>query len=281
MSPTRPTDMASARQTPWLPIQHYALSLLRTAQWGPCGQEGVESRDLGLADASNAAMTARHLRAGPNPIDLARVLAQRGQHFQFLYVLKGELTFAEPDGTSTILAPGTCVHQPGLGDRHGLSLTGGGELLELAVPARPRIGSVAFDLELPEQAGRAIVNPDTPTRYIQGDGPRKYFLYRDLEVASATDGSVHVHIIRATGPSADGGTGWHRHSMCQIFYVLSGWAILQVQGQPDVRMAAGDAMCIAAGTAHNVPAFSADYSLIEVCIPATYETVETPEPARS
>jgi hypothetical protein len=33
-------------------------------------------------------------------------------------------------------------------------------------------------------------------------------------------------------------------------------------------------MCISAGTRHNVPAFSSDYAIIELCIPADYDTVD-------
>ena len=39
-----------------------------------------------------------------------------------------------------------------------------------------------------------------------------------------------------------------------------------------VNMAAGDAMCICPGLGHNVPAMSPDYSVLEMCVPADYDT---------
>ena len=42
-----------------------------------------------------------------------------------------------------------------------------------------------------------------------------------------------------------GGTGWHVHSMSQLFFVFKGWVDIGVEGQGWTRMVAGDAMCIA------------------------------------
>ena len=142
------------------------------------------------------------------------------------------------------------------------------------MPKQPTIEGKSFDLESADQAARPVVNRDVPAAYKKGDGPRSYFLYRDLGLSAATDRRIHIHALKATAPSAAGGTGAHRHTMCQLFYVMKGWADLQVQGQPDVRMHGGDAMCIAAGLKHNVPAFAADYTIIEICIPADYDTVD-------
>ena len=69
-----------------------------------------------------------------------------------------------------------------------------------------------------------------------------------------------------------GGTGWHNHTMSQLFVVLSGWANIAVGGRGERVMRAGDAMCLRAGMRHDVPAYSADYTVLEMCIPADYET---------
>jgi quercetin dioxygenase-like cupin family protein len=62
--------------------------------------------------------------------------------------------------------------------------------------------------------------------------------------------------------------------MGQIFYVLEGWADLALEKRPWVRMGAGDAMSIGAGIGHNVPRFSRDYALVEMCVPADYDTID-------
>jgi mannose-6-phosphate isomerase-like protein (cupin superfamily) len=176
------------------------------------------------------------------------------------------------------LSPGDCIHQPALAQRNEVELSEGCELLELAVPLQPMLGSLPFDLETQQRAATPVLTHDRPESYKQGDGPRKYFQYRDLGIAEATGGRIHIHIIRATGPAQPGGTGWHRHTMCQLFYIFTGSAVLEVEPHDAVRMHAGDAMCISAGTRHNVPDFSSDYSLLEVCSPADYDTVDSDAP---
>ena len=264
-------------QAPWLPIDAYALALTQSAEWKSAGA-GLEQRDLQLGAASKGRMVARHLRTARGPATLDRALADEGTHFHLFYVMKGVLKLQSGTQEPMVLGPGDCIHQPALAQRHRAELSDGCELLELAVPLQPMLGSSSFDLETSKRAATPVLTHDRPESYKQGDGPRKYFQYRDLGVAEATDGRIHIHIIRATGPAQPGGTGWHRHTMCQLFYVFTGSAVLEVEPHDALRMYAGDAMCISAGTRHNVPDFSSDYSLLEVCIPADYDTVDTGAP---
>jgi mannose-6-phosphate isomerase-like protein (cupin superfamily) len=127
--------------------------------------------------------------------------------------------------------------------------------------------------QLSQGDGRWSITADGEDAYVQGEGPRAYFRYRDLGVAEATGRRIHIHLVRST-KAISGGTGWHSHSMGQLFYVLRGWADLAVERQPWVKMVAGDAMCIAKGMKHNVPGFSEDYLVLEMCIPADYDTVD-------
>ncbi|WP_084217017.1 cupin domain-containing protein [Xenophilus azovorans] len=267
------TAPSAAEAPAWLPIRRYDLALQRDARWQDAGG-GVEQRDLGLGGASEGAMQGRQLRAA-RQADLPEALRQAGTHFHLFYVVQGQLTLEGPDDVRTVLQAGDCIHQPALGRQHRITLSEGAEVLELAVPAKPTLAGKELELESSQQAAQPVINRDRPEAYIQGDGPRSYFLYRDLGVAAATGRRVHIHILKATAPSAPGGTGAHKHSMCQLFYVFRGWADLEVEGHESVRMHGGDAMCISAGTRHNVPAFSPDYAILELCIPADYDTVGT------
>lgn len=71
----------------------------------------------------------------------------------------------------------------------------------------------------------------------------------------------------------EAGTGWHFHSMGELVFVLTGVAEVNVAGHGHIVTGAGDSMCVGAGVAHNVHSFTADYSLIEFCIPSEYDTV--------
>jgi len=61
------------------------------------------------------------------------------------------------------------------------------------------------------------------TEFKQG-GLRDFFLYRDLGIASATNGKVIAHLVKANAPPTDG-TGWHYHTCdFQIVVMMKGWA---------------------------------------------------------
>lgn len=257
----------------WRPITNFDLTLARDARWQSLG-EGIAQHDLGLARASAGIMEARLLRTGGQAALLSGAAASAGASFRMLFVFKGSVTLASPNGGSVVLAAGDCAHQPALCENHTVELSANAEVFDLLVATRPELPGQAFALETPQIAPQMFINRDLPAAYIKGDGPRSYFLYRDLGVAAATGRRIHIHVLKATAPSPGGGTGFHTHSMCQLFYVFRGWADLQTSAHADVRMAAGDAMCIAAGTKHNVPEFSSDYAIIEVCIPADYDTVD-------
>lgn len=108
-------------------------------------------------------------------------------------------------------------------------------------------------------------------------GPRRFLEYRDLKVIDATKRRLHIHQVRAVN-APEGGTGWHVHSMSQLFYVFRGWVDIAVEKHGNIRMVAGDAMCIGSDMRHNVSKFSADYDLVEICLPADYSTVPMPAP---
>jgi len=272
MIESKSVPTSSARDH-WRPIRHFDLARQRDAQWTEAGS-GIGQRDHGLGKASEGAMQGRQLRAAHGEGELVEPLRSGGTHFHLFYVIKGRLTMRPNDGSPIVLEAGDCVHQPALAQKYRVALSAGAQVLELAVPVRPSLDGKPFALEDDEHAAQPVINRDVPTAYIRGDGPRSYFLYRDLGVAAATDRRIHIHVLKATAPSLPGGTGEHRHTMCQLFYVFSGWADLEAEGQESVRMHGGDAMCISAGTKHNVPAFSPDYAIIEVCIPADYDTVD-------
>jgi quercetin dioxygenase-like cupin family protein len=272
MIETKPAAIATSRDH-WRPIRRFDLALQRDAQWTAAGS-GIEQRDLGLGKASDGAMHGRQLRAARGEAELAEPLRAGGTHFHLLYVIEGKLTLQAPDGERIALQAGDCVHQPALAQKYRVTLSAGAQALELAVPVKPSLDGKPFKLESDEHAAQPMINRDVAAAYLRGDGPRSYFLYRDLGVAAATDRRIHIHVLKATAPSQPGGTGRHQHTMCQLFYVFSGWADIEVEGQKTVRMHGGDAMCISAGTKHNVPAFSSDYAIIELCIPADYDTVD-------
>lgn len=234
------------------------------ALWIPDAATGLRYRDLSLDHASDGALVGRHLRAA-GLVVCTDHLVSPDTGFSFLFVLAGTVSIVTPDEDVAVLWPLMSATRHGPGPPVTVVLSHDAELIALI--ATPD-GRALFGIG----DGRWSITADGEDAYVQGEGPRAYFRYRDLGVAAATGRRIHIHVVRSTR-AISGGTGWHSHSMGQLFYVLRGCAELAVERQPWVRMAAGDAMCIASGMKHNVPAFSEDYLVLEMCIPADYDTV--------
>ena len=104
-------------------------------------------------------------------------------------------------------------------------------------------------------------------------GLRDYFDYRDLGMAEATGGKLRAHVIRPSGPFETAGD-LHYHVLdFQMVYVLKGWARVHFEGVGEVRFEAGSCMYQEPGIHHRVVEYSDDYTVIEITVPADFETV--------
>ena len=111
------------------------------------------------------------------------------------------------------------------------------------------------------------------------DGLRPCFEYRDLGIAAATKGRALAHVIRAK-KGEHGGFGWHKHALdFQMFYVLKGWVRFEYEGVGEVLAEAGSCVHQPPGIRHKEIAHSDDLELIEITLPAEFETVEVDAPA--
>jgi cupin domain len=224
--------------------------------------DGLESRDLGLSGATRGAMDAMHVRARGTAGDLA---SGDDADFRLIYLLGGELTVGGE--TPSTLRADDAVYVP-----------------------RAFVGPLSYSqtysaLEIVDRTGTADggalpqVRADSVDAWATGvGGPRAFFAYRDLGTAESTRGHLHTHMVRAA-KQTETGTGWHYHSMGQLFVVLEGGCEIGIDGHGWVTMGPLDAMCIAAGLVHNVRSFEPNYHLIELCVPAVYDTVAVAEPA--
>jgi quercetin dioxygenase-like cupin family protein len=132
--------------------------------------------------------------------------------------------------------------------------------------------------DTPQQPGFAVSHARDAS---WDDGLRGFFAYRDLGVASATDGRVGAHVIRARGASTEPGER-HRHRLeFQLVYVLRGWVEFDYDGVGRVRLEAGSSVVQPPGIGHAELAHSADLEMLEITLPARFETeqaeVQRPE----
>ena len=109
----------------------------------------------------------------------------------------------------------------------------------------------------------------------KADGLRAYARYRDLGIAAATGGMVQAHVIRLVPPCTDEVRKRHLHKVdFQMVYVLKGWMKNEFEGQGEQVMRAGTCWIQPPGIRHTVLDYSDDCEVLEIILPAEFDTVE-------
>ena len=110
----------------------------------------------------------------------------------------------------------------------------------------------------------------------KADGLRAYAQYRDLGIADATHGLARAHVIRLVGPcNPDEVSKLHFHDVeFQMVYVLKGWVKTYMEGVGETLMKAGSAWTQPPKIRHMILDYSDDVELLEVILPAEFDTVE-------
>jgi quercetin dioxygenase-like cupin family protein len=107
-------------------------------------------------------------------------------------------------------------------------------------------------------------------------GLRTYAKYRDLGIAPATGGMVQAHVIRMLPPfRPEEVSKPHYHDVeFQMIYVLKGWMTTELEGEGTHTFRAGSCWIQPPGIKHTVLGYSDDCELLEIVLPADFETVE-------
>jgi hypothetical protein len=107
------------------------------------------------------------------------------------------------------------------------------------------------------------------------EGLRSYAKYRDLGIAAATNGLAQAHVIRLIPPCDPAEVSKrHFHDVeFQMIYVLKGWMKGEYEGAGVVTMREGSCWLQPPRIKHTVLDYSDDCELLEVIIPADFDTV--------
>jgi quercetin dioxygenase-like cupin family protein len=107
-------------------------------------------------------------------------------------------------------------------------------------------------------------------------GLRRYAKYRDLGMAKATSGKVQAHVIRFVPPCRpEEVSKLHYHDVeFQMIYVLKGWIKTELEGQGAHVMRPGSAWIQPPRIKHKVLDYSDDAEVLEIILPADFDTVE-------
>jgi hypothetical protein len=110
----------------------------------------------------------------------------------------------------------------------------------------------------------------------KADGLRAYAQYRDLGIADATHGLARAHVIRLIGPcNPDEVSKLHYHDVeFQMVYVLKGWVKGYMEGVGEALYQQGSAWTQPPKIRHMILDYSDDVELLEVILPADFETKE-------
>jgi quercetin dioxygenase-like cupin family protein len=245
--------------------------------WAPGRERGLLERDLHLADGTDGRLGARHIRLADGA-DGSSDWQFHDLDFQWFFVLKGSVKLRTEDGHDVTLREGDSAYQPPYWRYQRSEVSSDFEAVEVTAPAVFETVT-GQDARKPERAAEfAHLAPsyvyESPESWTRGNGPRSYALYRDLRTSEPTDGRVHMHLIRVdlTEPPPEGGTGDHTHTMAQWFMPIRGWLDLTADGQPERRCVPGDFYMVGNGVTHNAVLASEDYTTLEMCVPAEYET---------
>jgi quercetin dioxygenase-like cupin family protein len=282
--------MSTSSSTKWIdgwtvdqPAQiGYVAVGAQEGSWESWPQGGLEVRDLGLTEASAGRIAAHHIRSLGTESGLGEWHCY-DLDFEFFYVLKGSFALENQEGEINEFGPGDSGYHPGLYWHREHFLSADLDVVRITAPADDRRID-GRERPLPARADSlpadrtGVITREAPENYELGAGPRKFFRYRDLGTRGPTDGRIHIHVVRATEPGA--GTGWHYHSMAQWFMIVGGDSWIRVEDRPAQHLHVGDTMCIGSGERmrHNVAPFSGDYAVLEMCVPAEYETVAVDPP---
>jgi quercetin dioxygenase-like cupin family protein len=149
-------------------------------------------------------------------------------------------------------------------------------------PAK-KAGKAAAKRAKPARAKAAKAKARKPQRFTVSHhreedfdtGLRAYSAYRDLGIAAATDGMVQAHVIRMTKPFEEGEVSTpHLHDVdFQMVYVLKGWFRTELEGEGVHTFTAGSCWIQPPRIKHTVRGYSDDCELLEIVLPADFETV--------
>ena len=247
------------------------------------GRAGLRYRDL-IPDRMGGAFIASHIRVldgGPVP-DYVHFHKIR---FQAIFCRKGWVRVVyEDQGAPFLMQAGDCVLQPPEIRHRVLESSAGAEVVEIGAPAE-HITMADHQISLPN----ATINPQRDfggQRFVRHIGEQARwqpwrvpcFEVSDTGIGAATDGLAGIRVVRPSSPASPGAAMRQRHDTEFCFYfVLAGTVQLRLDDSTHA-LGVDDSVTIPGGTAYTLADASADLSLMEVTLPAAFETTHPAQP---
>ena len=263
--------------------QTFVLTKMKTSdQWSE-GRAGMWYRDL-IPDRQGGYAVASHIRildGGPVPdyVHYHKIL------FQMIYCYKGWARLVyEDQGEPFVIEPGDCVLQPPQIRHQVLESSPGMEVIELTCPADHET-CVDHEIKLPT----SLVDPErlyNGQNFIRHEAAKaewtpwrmEGFEARDIGIASATDGLAGVRVAHPVGQLQP---EFVSHDADLLFmFLLNGSAELNCDQMDSELLTAGDSFIIPGALKHSLSECSEDMDVLEVALPAVFNTDHHPKMAR-
>jgi len=263
--------------------QTFVLSKMSdTDQWNE-GRAGMLYRDL-IPDRQGGYVVASHIRildGGPVPdyVHYHKIL------FQMIYCYKGWARLVyEDQGEPFVIEAGDCVIQPPQIRHQVLESSAGMEVIELTCPADHET-CVDHEIKLPTSSAdiERLFNGQHFIRHVAAKAEWKPwriagFEARDIGISSATDGLAGVQVAHPVGQLQP---EFVSHDADLLFmFLLNGSAELNCDQMDSELLTAGDSFIIPGALKHSLSECSEDMDVLEVALPAVFNTDHHPKMAR-
>ena len=257
------------------PATEHAFVVRRLADRAPwvIGRAGMSYRDL-VPSRLGGSIIASHIRVPDGAVP--DMVHYHTVGFQLIFCYKGwvELVY-EDQGEPFRLTAGNCVIQPPQIRHRVLHAADDLQVIEIGVPAE-HVTTIDHDMTLPN-------GPANPGRLWQGQRfvhhraegaawtPFRIpgFVSRDSTIGHNTAGVAGVHVLRR----GEGTIPATSHAGDILFsFVMEGGLTLEGEGQDAQRLGPGDAFVIPPGMVTRYTNPTNDVELLEVALPAAFET---------
>jgi quercetin dioxygenase-like cupin family protein len=268
--------IAAAAEELSVPPTIHAFVVRRLKDGAPwvVGRAGMHYRDL-IPGRLGGSIIASHIRI-PDPGPVPDMVHYHTVGFQLIFCYRGWVRLVyEDQGPPFVLEAGDCVIQPPKIRHRVLVASENLQVIEVGVPAE-HVTTVDHTMQLPTltfDPGRVFGGQRFCRSRVRDAVWRPWriagFEARETGIAAATRGVASVQVARPVAPNGSA----TRHTCDILFtFVLSGSMTLTAEGHGSHVLTDGDAYVIPPGLATTLSGCSADLQLLEVALPALFET---------
>lgn len=261
------------------PTQHAFITrrLKDNAPW-IIGRAGMHYRDL-IPGRLGGAIIASHIRipdAGPVP-DKVHF---HNVGFQLIFCIHGWVRLVyEDQGPPFVLSSGDCVIQPPQIRHRVLEASEDLQVVEIGVPAE-HMTTIDHDMSLPtphlrpdrEWSGQRFVR-SRASEAVWAPWRVPGFEARDTAIGEGTKGVAAVQVVRPAGGGERGSSVTSHTSDILFTFVLTGSCTLHGEGQGSHALTNGDAYILPPNLKTSLTDCSDDLTLLEVSLPAKFNTM--------